>query len=401
MSDKILVLVNLNGGNDSLNTIIPLNAYGDYSKIRKDIAIPESRVVPFKDIGLHPSLRKMGYLFQDGGLAIIQNVGMPQPDFSHFRAQDIWHTASHSNQYLQSGWIGRACELSFPSGIHPSAIKIGTVPSLAMTGERATHGITVASESSFYDFIDGTEPIPPGYGGKRLAMIREIRRSTEAYSAEIKKAAASAGNHYPYPDDSFAAQLKIVARLIAGGMQTKVYMVSMNGFDTHADQVNTGDTTTGAHADLLFRLSEAINAFMMDLSFLGISDKVVGMTYSEFGRTIKPNGSRGTDHGSAGHQFVFGKNINAGIFGSVTAEHLTGQFLPMQFDFRDLYANALRWLGTDDKSVLFGDFFRTSIIRQPEPPVPVRKERYRFIDADANKKITLFTDKTWEEGPIQ
>jgi uncharacterized protein (DUF1501 family) len=145
----------------------------------------------------------------------------------------------------------------------------------------------------------------------------------------------------------------------------------------------------------LFRLSEAINAFMVDLSFLGISDKVVGMTYSEFGRTIKPNGSRGTDHGSAGHQFVFGKNLNAGVFGSVTAEHLTGQFLPMQFDFRDLYANALTWLGTDDKSVLFGDFFQTNIIRPPAPPLTAKKVKYRFIDIEENKEITLFTDKTW------
>lgn len=343
--NKVYVIINLKGGNDGLNTLIPLDIYGQYKSFRPQLAIPEASVIRLTDfLGLHPALSPLANLFKEGKLGIVRNVGMASPDLSHFRATDIWDSGSHSSEFWQNGWLGRLTEQVFTPTLHPAAIQIGTTPSLAFVGEKSTPAtMTITSDNAFYDFINGTEPIPPGYGGQMLSYVRDVQRASEAYSTEIKKAAAKVTRQYTYPDSDLASQLKIVARLIAGGMTTPTYMVTLNGFDTHKEQINLSDPTTGVHAALLTELGQAITAFLRDLEQLGVADRVIGMTYSEFGRTAKQNGTRGTDHGGSAPMFYFGTSLNTNkIYGKTP--QLTDD-LHYEFDFRQVFASMVTWLG--------------------------------------------------------
>jgi uncharacterized protein (DUF1501 family) len=388
---KIKVIVQLNGGCDGLNTVIHDSAY--YYDKRGSMAIPQKKVLKLTDmIGLHPSMNAMRDLFMNGQLGIIQNVGVVKPSFSHFRATDIWHSASDSEVQLNTGWIGRELELT-PANDRPRGLRIGTVPSLAFQGATSVPGITISGVDGFYDFLEGIEPVDPTKGLGRLAYIRQIRSLTETYTLQVKKAADFVKAQLVYPDTSLAAQLKIVARLIAGGLETKVYMVSMTGFDTHADQINAGDSTTGTHAKLLKEMSDAIGAFMADLEFLQVADDVVGMTYSEFGRAIKPNGNLGTDHGHGAPLFYFGKSIHTNqIIGSTP--DLSGDVVPIQYDFRQVYASLLKWSGADDKAVLFKEFETLPLFDTGGSPEKQIEEIIQLHKL--GKKYTLFTDKTWE-----
>jgi len=211
-------------------------------------------------------------------------------------------------------------------------------------------GMSITNPTSFYSMLNGIqEPAPNTPAGKELTFIRMVARQTEQYANVIKNAAAAVTQQVTYPTgNSLADQLKIVARLIKGGLRTRVYMVSFGSFDTHAAQVNTTDTTTGTHATLLGKVSDAIKAFQDDLKFLDVEDKVIGMTFSEFGRRIKSNGSGGTDHGAAAPLFIFGKNVLPGVVGNTPAIASTvtvNDNLPFQYDFRSVYATLLEnWL---------------------------------------------------------
>lgn len=357
-TDKVLVLVQLNGGNDGLNTVIPIEFYGNYYNARKNIAIPQNKILTLNGnskTGIHPSMTGFQNLFNDGKLAIIQSVGYPSPNFSHFRSTDIWMSASDENQFVTSGWAGRYLNTEYPGYPEgypstqmpdPLAIQIGSISSLALQGTISNMGISISNPNNFYDFLDGVEdPVPDTRWGKELKYLRMIGRQTEKYTSVIKAAAAKVTVQGDYPSNNdLAKELKIVARLIKGGLKTRIYMVSTGGYDTHSSQVNTGDTTTGNHANLLLKLSSAIKAFMDDLKGLGIEDRVVGMTFSEFGRRIKSNDSMGTDHGAAAPLFVFGKNIRPGVVGNNPIIPTNVGFndnIAFQYDFRSIYASIL------------------------------------------------------------
>src|SRR5882757_1070160 len=357
-NDHVLVLVQLIGGNDGLNTVIPLEHYGDYFAARSNIAIPQGKVLTLsKDpkTGLHPSLTGFKSLYDADKLAILQAVGYPFPDGSHFRSTDIWLTGADSNQYLDTGWTGRFLAdtyTNFPVGYpneampDPLAIQIGSVISPVFMAQTGTTAMAVPTDTEFYDLINGiTEPEPDTPMGNELTYLRAVARQTNKYADAIEAAAAKVTQQAPYPgDNELAAQLKTVARLVAGGLKTKVYMVSTGGFDTHGGQVDPGDTTTGAHSDLLRRLSDAIAAFMNDCKFLGINKQVLGMTFSEFGRRVISNGSMGTDHGAAQPVFVFGDYAKTGVLGNnpdLSASNVESN-LPMQYDFRSVYSTILR-----------------------------------------------------------
>ncbi|MDB5191424.1 MAG: hypothetical protein JWQ96_987 [Segetibacter sp.] len=362
ITDHVLVLVQLTGGNDGLNTVIPLEIYNSYINARANIAIPESKVLHLtgvNKVGLHPSMTGIQSLFNDGKAAIVQSVGYPSPNFSHFRATDIWMSASESNQSINSGWMGRYLNYeypNFPNGFpnstmtDPLAIQIGSVASLTLQGPAINMGMSISNPTSFYSLLNGIlEPAPSTPAGKELTYIRTVAKQTEQYATVIKNAANSVTQQVTYPTgNSLADQLKIVARLIKGGLQTRVYMVSFGSFDTHASQVNSIDTTTGTHAILLQKVSDAIKAFQDDLKYLGVEERVVGMTFSEFGRRIKSNGSIGTDHGAAAPLFVFGKNVLPGVIGdtpAITTSVSVNDNLPFQYDFRSVYSTLLEnWL---------------------------------------------------------
>ena len=366
--DRVLVLIQLNGGNDGLNTVIPLEYYSAYHTARTNIALPEEKVLPlegFDGTGLHPAMPELQQLFNAGKLTILQGVSYPQPNFSHFRATDIWLTGADAGQILSTGWAGRYLDQQYPHfpqdypnpGMpDPLAIQVGSLVSPALQGPSLTMGMAISNPNSFYSLIgDKAGTSANTRAGDQLEYIREMSVKTDQYAGVIKKAAQKVtrqSDKYPAAGKNpLADQLKIVARLVAGGLRTQIYLVSMGGFDTHAKQTDATDTTTGNHAKLLARLSEAINAFQDDLSFLQVEQRVIGMTFSEFGRRIQSNASGGTDHGAAAPVFVFGENVQPGIIGRnpVFPEHLTvNDNMTMQTDFRSIYNTLLeKWFQTD------------------------------------------------------
>jgi uncharacterized protein (DUF1501 family) len=376
-TDKVLVLVQLNGGNDGLNMVIPIEFYSGYYNARKNIAIPLNKVLTLNTTnktGLHPGMVGMQTLFNEGKLSIIQSVGIPTPNFSHFRATDIWMSASNPDEVLNTGWVGRYLGNEYPNypvGYpntqvpDPLAIQIGAIPSLALQGPVMNMAMNIFDPNSFYDFLDDIpEVVPDTPWGKELKYIRLIAGQTEQYSNVIRAAAAKVTSQGSYPGDNYLAQqLKIVARLVKGGLKTRVYMVTTGGFDTHSAQVNSLDTTTGTHNKLLSDLSNAIKSFMDDMESMGVADRVIGLTFSEFGRRIKSNGSMGTDHGSAAPMFVFGKNVRPGVVGNnpfIPNNASVNDNIPFQYDFRSIYASILQqWFcvnATDLETIMLRNF---------------------------------------------
>ena len=360
-TDHVLVIVQLSGGNDGLNMVIPISTYSLYNAARTNIAIPENRILSlngYANTGLHPSMTGLQSMYNDTKLKVIQAVGYPQPNFSHFRATDIWMTASNSNQDVYTGWTGRYLNYEYPnfpngypntSAPDPLAIQIGSTATLTTQGPSVNMAMSITSATSFYQLINGTnDPVPATKAGKELSFIRNVAKQTQQYSSTITAAAARVPVQNPYPaNNSLADQLKIVSRLIKGGLKTRVYMVSFGGFDTHSLQTTVADTTVGNHAILLGKVSDAIKAFQDDLIYLGIEDRVVGMTYSEFGRRVKSNSSVGTDHGAAAPMFVFGKPVQGGVLGdnpTIQPVATVNDNVPMQYDFRSVYSTLLeKW----------------------------------------------------------
>ncbi len=372
-TDRVLVLIQLNGGNDGLNTVIPLDQYSALSTARANILINQNLVLPLNgtvDTGLHPSLTGLQNMYNNQQVAIVQGVSYPNPSFSHFRATDIWLTGSDSNQNLTSGWVGRFLDQEYPgyppgypnaTDPDPLALQIGNIASTALQGPTVGMGIAITSASSFYQLTTGNyDPAPNTPAGHELSFIRATSIQTQQYATVIKNAALAQPNLsalYPATGtNSLADQLKIVAQLIGGGLQTRVYMVNLGGFDTHNSQVDsTGGTETGEHADLLKKISDAIVAFEDDITLMGQQDRVIGMTFSEFGRRIKSNASLGTDHGSSLPVILFGSKVKGGLTGTnplIPANATTSDNLPMQFDFRSIYTSILKnWFCIPDAEV--------------------------------------------------
>lgn len=360
-TDRVLVLIQLNGGNDGLNMIIPLDQYSALMHARADIAIAESEVLRLTTAtGIHPAMAAVKNMYANGQIGIVQSVGYPNPNFSHFRATDIWTSGSDSNVTITSGWAGRYLDSEFsdfPTGYpnaqmpDPLAISIGSVVSNCVQGPTVNMGMAIASTSSFYQLLaGGVDTAPNTPAGHELTFIRQVVQQTQVYTNSIKTAASKAQNLSPlYPtagQNTLADQLKIVAQLVAGGLQTRVYVCNLGGFDTHATQVpTTGSTSTGTHAALLGKIAQALEAFQDDLQRLHVQNRVVGMTFSEFGRRIKSNSSKGTDHGAAAPLIVFGTSVNPTIHGTnpiVPDNAGVNDNVPMQFDFRSIYASILK-----------------------------------------------------------
>lgn len=384
-TDRVLVMVFLNGGNDGLNTVLPLNQYSNLAAARNNILIPQNQALTlngYPNTGLHPSMTGMRDLFNQGKMQIIQSVGYPQPDFSHFRSTDIWLSASDSDEYLTNGWIGRYLDSEFPgfpTGYpnsvmpDPLAISIGANVPLLFQGQNAQMGLT-ASGNIFDQWNTGlNDPAPAGYAGDELSYVRMISGQTQSYGSQILQALINQptnGNFYPplAEGNYLAEELKFVARAIKGGLKTRIYLVSLYGFDTHASQAVSGSPTTGNHADLLKHLSKALKGFQDDIGAMGIEDRVLTMVFSEFGRRIKSNASLGTDHGAAAPMFIVGNQLNSGILGTnptINSSVNIGDNLPMQYDFRSVYASILnQWFCVPDP-VLQG------IITHPYQSLPI------------------------------
>ncbi len=376
-TDHVLVLIQLNGGNDGLNTVIPLDQYSILSQARSNLMIPQNQLLSLSGLSataLHPAMTGMQSLYNDGKMRLVQGVSYPNPNYSHFRATDIWLTGADSNQTLTSGWAGRYLNyeypnypVGYPNGQMPDplAIQIGAVLSTAFQGPTSGMGMSISDPTNFYNLINGIQATAPNTpAGHELSYIRTVAEQTDQYAGVITAAANNVTQQGAYPaNNSLAAQLKIVAQLIAGGLKTKIYMVNMGSFDNHSNQVVSGSPATGTHASLLQELSDAIKAFMDDLHLLNAADRVIGMTFSEFGRRILGNNSLGTDHGAAAPMFIFGNQVIPGMLG--TNPQLPGTVtvsdnVAMQYDFRSVYASLLQdWFcvpSSDLNTILLQNF---------------------------------------------
>lgn len=403
-TERVLVLIQLKGGNDGLNTIVPLDQYDAYSNARKEVAIPRSAVLPLNgrnDCGFHPSMTALQKRFNSGEVRIVQSVGYPSPNFSHFRSTDIWLSASDSNEVISTGWAGRFLDTQYPgfpmgypnaSMPDPLAIEVGSILSLGFQGGVLNVSMSVTNPESFYQLMEGVQDTPPDTpAGKELAYIRTMSLQTNAYASVIMNAASQVtvqSDAYPKEKENpLADKLKIVARLIAGGLKTKVYLVSMSGFDTHNDQVDETNSTLGIHANLLKQLSDAVDAFMTDLEFLNIADRVAGMTISEFGRRILANKSHGTDHGAAAPLFVFSNQVVPGILGvnpTITAAPTTNSNIAMQYDFRAVYASVLIQWFKIDKSLV------DAVLLKSFTPVPLFLDNFTSVPETQLNNTTSF-----------
>lgn len=366
VGDRVLVLIRLNGGNDGLNTVIPKDQYENLLIQRENILIPESAVISLNNtVGLHTSMTGMANMFQNGKLSIIQNVGYPDQNRSHFRSTDIWSTGM-MDVTSSRGWLGRPFDNAYPNFPDdypnaeykdPFAISMGYEVSATCQGLMANFSHSVINPFDAVNLSSSTGVNDGTYYGSHMEFLTTIIAQTNAYGTQVN-AAANAGNSLSTlynPNNPLAVQLKHIAQMISGGLKTKVYIVNIDGFDTHDSQADETNPLTGKHADLLKTLSDAVAAFQNDLTLLGLENKVAGMTFSEFGRQVASNASFGTDHGDAAPLFLFGGCTNAGILGPnpVINDEIEEQAgIPMQIDFRDIYASVLKdWFQVDTTEI--------------------------------------------------
>ena len=370
---RSIVIVNLSGGNDGLNTVVPYTN-NQYYNLRPDLAIDAETVLPINDeMGFHPNLNAFAQFWNNGNLAVIENVGYQNQNLSHFRSTDIWQSASNSNDVLNTGWIARLMEQLYPDYMteipeDPLALLQGTSNNLLIRGEQGITGIMVDDPSSFLDLVGYTyyagadNTIPDTFGGDELSFIRSIDNTAMTYAEYIQNAADNGINSVEYPNSSLASQLGSVAKLISGGMYSPFYIVYQNGYDTHNDQTNR-------HNLLMNQLNGALYSFYTDLSTQGLSQDVIMLTTSEFGRRPSQNGT-GTDHGAASVQFLLGDMVNGSLFGNspdlVNVDQNNN--LMYQFDYRQIFASVLsQFLGVDNATVantLNGTFETLNLINE-------------------------------------
>lgn len=350
---SILVLVQLAGGNDGLNTVIPHND-DSYYRLRPKLSIKGEDALKLDDYqALHPSCRPLQQLFDQGELSILQNVGYPNPNRSHFRSMEIWETASQSNEYLSTGWMGRYfdnyCE-GAPEGeavgvnvgneLPDSFLSEGDANVFSLSGSRSRRN--VSKELLLAELEKQKEHQSPN-----ASYLQHTMMNTMVTEEAILRRISDYRSSTRYPEFQLAQDLRKVAALIASGQMTRVYYVTLSGFDTHANQA-------GQHARLLDQLSRALLAFQNDLKSKGLQDQVLTLTFSEFGRRPSENGSGGTDHGTAAPLFVLGSKVQAGLRGSAPKLDLEpGEDLQFSTDFRDVYATVIdKWFQADASKVM-------------------------------------------------
>jgi len=375
---RVLLVVELGGGNDGLNTVVPF-ADPLYVRARPSLRIGLEGVRKIADgVGLRLELAALKSRFDRGQLAIVQGVGYPGPDRSHFRSTDIWHAASLEPERARTGWIGRVCECESagrraPIGPGFPALMVGTakVP-LALVGEHSS-ALQVADVGRFRVPVGPKDPSQEGRrdalarlattttaaehsGGGALALLKDAARETRASAARVEAAVEKGKSATTWPDTGLARELKVAAQLIAGGFECAAYFVRQEGYDTHAFQAD-------AHALLLAELDGALGAFLADVEAAQALDRVAVLVYSEFGRRVKANGSKGTDHGAAAPLFVLGGAVKGGLVGrapSLAPADLDGGEdgdLVHSIDFRRVYATLLKeWFGVAPKRVLGNEF---------------------------------------------
>ncbi len=360
--DTILIVVQMQGGNDGLNTVVPFGMDG-YHDARPTIGINDSEVLPLSDsIGLHPAMSALHDLYQAGQVAIVQGVGYPgqSETLSHFRATDIWLSGA-PDSYETNGWLADSLAASGDLVTDPLfAISVTDTLSHAFTGQ----SVTVPSVATIPAYQFRTDPRYPNDRDTKLGYVEWasaqdygtsplqdwIARTTAAAittSENVQAGVKAYSMEVEYPKFSLATSLQTVAQLLSGAMGTRIYFVAFGGFDTHSNQPNQ-------HANLLGGLSNSVAAFLKDAARFGIADKILLLTFSEFGRRVHENGSQGTDHGTAAPMFVIGSQVKGGLYGDhpSLSDLDANKNLKYAIDFRSVYGTVLdSWLGADQEAV--------------------------------------------------
>ena len=412
-NDRVLIILQMLGGNDGLNTIIPVKDYDLYYSRRANIAIPaknssrkmitlDTTLASDAQVGLHPDMIGMKDLYDRGRVAIVQGVSYKNNNGSHFRGRDINFMGGSFNDYFSSGWVGRYLEQEFAPQVYPNdfpnpdmpdplAIEMGSEVSLIFhQSNNIPVSISINDPAGFAALVNGLEGFqdqgidPRGYPpaalanspyGKELNWILGLEKKSKDYAERLyevyQKSSPSTVTYpekYPYNapagslQNGLTPQLQLIARLLDGGgasqgVKTKVFLVKVGGFDTHASQVENYDPTMGVHAALMYHISAAMQAFQADLIARGLESRVLTVTTSEFGRRVHSNGSYGTDHGTGGPVYIFGHGVKPGMVGKVP--DLTQDNVDMQYDYRQVYANILKdWMLVSESKINNDIFFK-------------------------------------------
>lgn len=355
---KKLIVIQFSGGNDGLNTVIPYR--NDlYYQYRPTLGIPSSEVLSLNDqLGLHPAARGLANLMEKGYVSILNSVGYPNPDRSHFRSMDIWHTASGSDEHLHHGWIGRYLDNACHTCSAHSALEMDDSLSLAMKGYKR-NGMAVSRPDRLYQVAKSIvlpEEVPSQ--NEHLHYLYKTMINTTSSAEYLFRKSKIYKSSKSYPSNKFARSLKTVAELIISGSETQVYYVSLGGFDTHIGQAQR-------QKRLLSTYTEAVEVFVEDLQENNRLDESLILTFSEFGRRVKENASRGTDHGTANNVFLIGgKLAQPGIFNQpADLTDLDNFDLKYQVDFRSIYAAIIDdWLGASSSSILTEEVDRLKLV---------------------------------------
>lgn len=332
MGEPCLVFIQLNGGNDGLNTFVP---YDNplYYQLRSKIALSKDSVISKNNgMAFHPALKNFAEIQQKGDMSILQNVGYPEPNRSHFRSQEIWQTASASNQYLSEGWLGRYLDLQCKEHQPTAGMNLDAIDNLALKGKEPNF-ITVKDPNRFKIRTDKDDTVKLS-DNPQLDFVRKIAYSVTEGAEEIQQALTKSTAEMSYPKTNLGKNLEWIARLIKGNLNSKVYYTSQNGYDTHDNQL-------AIHQRNLEELNDAVYSFYKDLKQANLLQNVTIVVFSEFGRRVKDNGN-GTDHGTAAPLFVIGGNNRGKVLGSnPDLSDLDEGDLKYQIDFRSVYASLL------------------------------------------------------------
>ncbi len=367
--ETILVVLQLTGGNDGLNTVIPFRD-DNYARLRPTLRQPAAQIHRLNDdLGLHPAMSGLASLLQDNALCVVQGVGYPNPSQSHFRSMDIWHAASSADE-LNEGWVGKALR-AIPGAASFHLAGNNEPAPLALTGAPRR----VPSIGSLQDFQPRLEAASnadrarqlavvensataPATPGSLLDFVQQTATNTYASSRRLQEIGRNYQPRVPYPNTRLANHLRLAAQLIDAGLGARLFYVTHENFDTHAGQAVP-------HATLLRELSDAVNSFFRDVAARGHRDRVLVMTFSEFGRRAGENGSRGTDHGSAAPMLLVGGRVKPGLVGEhPSLTNLEAGNLRHHTDFRQVYAAVLdRWLGVPSRPVLGEAFTPVDILK--------------------------------------
>ena len=391
---RVLIWLNLEGGNDGLNMVVPYTNSTYYS-VRPSIAIPPGQVVPLSATrGFHPSLQPLAPIWDAGKLAVIEGVGYPNMNLSHFRGSDIWFSGSAEDVLWETGWLARYLETMYPDfptllPEAPFGLQQASNHRIPLQGTRGLTGIIVGDPSSFYYLVNENYPggytdnLPNTHGGTELSFMRNLDRITFDYAAAIQAAADGGQNTVAYPQTYLGSQMQIVAKLLSGGLKTPVFLCSEGSFDTHAYQ-------TDAQGNLLASVGQSIAAFWSDMANQGFGDKVTIITTSEFGRRVEENGSYGTDHGTSAPHMVISNSVNGGIYGSTPDLLNLDEYgnLLIQNDYRSVVGSVLRGHFGASNSVL------NSVFGGSFPALPLLQ-----TTTDAGEQEVAFTDRLHAPSP--